>query len=105
MLQLDQPEDLVIATGEMHSLNDFIEITFELIGKDPHQYVTTDDSLLRPLDIKRSVGNPARAEQQLGWRAQHDLRETIRKMFDAHPQLLTDTTTATSTNVMPFPNN
>ena len=105
MLQLDQPGDLVIATGEMHSLKDFIEITFELIGKDPHQYVTTDDSLLRPLDIKRSVGNPARAEQQLGWRARHDLRETIRKMFDAHPQLLTDTTTTTSANVMPFPNN
>ena len=103
MLQLDQPEDLVIATGKMHSLSDFIEIAFEMIGKDPHQYVTTDDSLLRPLDINRSVGNPARAEQQLGWRARHDLRETRRKRCDAHPQQRLNTATTSSSNVMSFP--
>jgi len=67
ILQRDQAEDFVIATGRMHSLSDFVDRVFAVLGLEAHEHVDADGSLLRPLDISRSVGNPEKAHRLLGW--------------------------------------
>ena len=67
ILQHDQAEDFVIATGRMHSLSDFVDRVFAVLGLEAHEHVDADGSLLRPLDISRSVGNPEKAHRLLGW--------------------------------------
>lgn len=69
MMQLDAPQDLVIATGEVHSLSDFVVSVFEAAGLDWRAHVDIDPTLFRPTDIKYSVGDPSRAERALGWHA------------------------------------
>jgi GDPmannose 4,6-dehydratase len=70
MLQADQAEDLVICTGEGHTIANFVAETFRLVGLDWAQYVRTDAGFTRPSDIAYSVGNPARALVAIGWSAQ-----------------------------------
>jgi GDPmannose 4,6-dehydratase len=82
MLQQEQPEDVVIATGEMHSLEEFVQYAFELKGLDWHQYVRTDSSLSRPADVRISKGDPFKARRTLDWRAQHTMREVVRDMLE-----------------------
>lgn len=82
MLQQEQPEDVVIATGEMHSLEEFVQYAFELKGLDWHQYVRTDASLSRPADVRISKGDPFKARRTLDWRAQHTMREVVRDMLE-----------------------
>jgi GDPmannose 4,6-dehydratase len=67
ILQVDKADDFVIATGEMHSLNEFLEKAFEAVGLNAWDHVDADPSLLRPSDIKKSVGNPVKANENIGW--------------------------------------
>jgi len=83
MLQQDVMEDYVIATGETHSLAEFIEEVFGTLGLDWKEYVTHDNSLMRPSDIERSVGNPAKAERKLGWKARYKMKDVARMMVEA----------------------
>ncbi len=69
MLSLDAPEDFVIATGRLHTLEEFVQRAFDYFGLDWRRHVETDPALLRPSDIASSVGNPSKAERLLGWRA------------------------------------
>jgi GDPmannose 4,6-dehydratase len=80
MLQQDRVEDFVIATGETHSLEDFVAAAFEAVGLDWHDHVETDSSLLRPTDITTGSANPARAYEKLGWRAGFRMREVVAMM-------------------------
>lgn len=80
ILQHDRPEDFVIATGRMHSLSQFVDRVFAVLGLDPKQYVDTDNSLLRPLDIAQSVGNPEKARRLLGWSARVTFDELVQKL-------------------------
>ena len=80
ILQHDKPEDFVIATGRMHSLSQFVDRVFAVLGLDPKQYVDTDNSLLRPLDIAQSVGNPEKARRLLGWSARVTFDELVQKL-------------------------
>lgn len=70
MLQREQPEDFVIATGEAHTIADFANAAFAAFGLDAARYIDVDESLFRPSDIAWSCGNPAKAERVLGWQAQ-----------------------------------
>lgn len=81
-LQSDNPRDYVIATGRLNSLRNVIEKTCELLGLSSavETYVKIDPSLMRPLDIERTWGNPKRAEELLGWRARTTFEELIEKM-------------------------
>ena len=90
MMQLDRPEDLVIATGKEHSLEDFLEFAFAAVGLNYRDHIEVDNSLLRPLDIKRSVGDPSRAARALGWRARTSLKEVVAEMVDAETELTRD---------------
>ncbi|MDH3377332.1 MAG: GDP-mannose 4,6-dehydratase [Gammaproteobacteria bacterium] len=106
MLQQDNPEDFVIATGKSYSLEDFLNFAFEACGLDYRQHVTIDDSLLRPLDIEQSVGDPSRANQRLEWRAQHELRDVIEIMINAQKteyELGTNSDSISESNVKIFP--
>ena len=81
-LQSDNPRDYVIATGRLNSLRNVIEKTCELLGLSSvvETYVKIDPSLMRPLDIERTWGNPMLAEELLGWKARTTFEELIEKM-------------------------
>jgi GDPmannose 4,6-dehydratase len=82
MLQRETPEDFVIATGRSHSLEEFTATAFAQVGLDWRAHVVTDPELLRPTDIKLSVGNPEKAERELGWKARNGMEEVIRMMVE-----------------------
>lgn len=83
MLQQDAPDDFVIATGESHSLEEFVEQAFAAVGLDWRDHVVRDKALLRPTDLATGRGNPARARDRLGWQARHRMRDVVRMMVQA----------------------
>ncbi len=85
MLQVDDPQDCVVATGETIALSEFVERTFARLGMDWRDHVDTDSRLLRPSEAAISAGNPRRAEQLLSWRAQVRVDGVIERLI-AHAQ-------------------
>jgi len=83
MMQQDVMEDYVIATGETNSLREFTAEVFRAVDLDWKDYVEHDDSLMRPSDIEKSVGNPAKAEKNLGWKAKYKMRDVAKMMVEA----------------------
>jgi GDPmannose 4,6-dehydratase len=83
MLNQTSPADYIIATGKSHTLLEFVETAFGLIGKDWHDYVTIDGVLMRPTDILRNKVNPAKAATGLGWRAKSGMKEVVSMMLEA----------------------
>lgn len=83
MLQLETPEDFVVATGEMNSLKTFVQEVFAGLGLDWSKHVETNDSLLRPSDIERSVGRPQKVREKLKWQAVLKFPEIIAKLIEA----------------------
>lgn len=88
MLQRDQPEDFVIATGETHSVQEFVEAAFGRLGLDWRRHVVTDPSYLRPTEVDLLVGDPSRAKQLLGWEARTHFEDLVRIMVDADMELV-----------------
>lgn len=80
MLQIPEAEDFVIATGISCSLEQFVEKVFTPHGLNWEKYVQVDKSLLRPLDIQTSIGDPAKAQRKLGWKFKTTLDRIIGKM-------------------------
>ena len=83
MLQQDAADDYVIATGRSHSVRELVEIAFSHAGLDWREHVRTDPALLRPAEVDHLIGNPAKAEQELGWRPSVDFAGLVRMMVDA----------------------
>lgn len=83
ILQTPQPDDFVIATGEAHSLQDFVEEAFALLGLDWRRHVLRDDQLIRPNEIPWSQGNPAKAQARLGWKAGKRMKDVARALVEA----------------------
>jgi GDPmannose 4,6-dehydratase len=83
IMQHDQPDDYVIATGRTESLEYFVSRAFAHFDLDWHEHVSVDESLFRPSDIATSSGNPAKAQTMLGWSAQTDVDGVIDKMCEA----------------------
>jgi GDPmannose 4,6-dehydratase len=90
MLQQDEPDDYVIATGEQHSVQEFADIAFGRAGLDPKQYVKTDPEFLRPAEVDHLVGNAAKAREQLGWQPRVSFNELVEMMVDADLERLTN---------------
>lgn len=67
ILQQDKPDDYIIATGQDHTVQDFLEIAFGQVGLDYRQYVSIDPKFFRPTDVERLLGDPAHAKQTLHW--------------------------------------
>ncbi|NNM55449.1 MAG: GDP-mannose 4,6-dehydratase [Spirochaetales bacterium] len=82
MLQQTVPEDFVIATGESHSLSQFIETAFLKLGLNWQDYVEVDNTLFRPTDLAVSKANPQKADEQLGWKARHRMRQVVDLMIE-----------------------
>ncbi len=83
MLQHDEPDDYVIATGETSALQEFVAEAFANLGLNWQDYVETDQSLYRPTDIAVGRGNPSKAKEKLGWQAQYKLPDVVRMMIEA----------------------
>jgi GDPmannose 4,6-dehydratase len=83
MLQMLEPEDFVIATGESHRLREFVAAAFETVGLDWQEYVVVDKTLFRPTEIMTGRGDASKAAQKLGWAPKYSMREVARMMVDA----------------------
>jgi GDPmannose 4,6-dehydratase len=88
MLQQDQPEDYVIATGEAHSVRELVDLAFAHVGLDPDDYVRIDEQFLRPAEVEHLIGDPAKARERLGWTPRTTFEEMVRLMVDADLELL-----------------
>jgi GDPmannose 4,6-dehydratase len=83
MLQVDEPEDFVLATGVGITVREFLEISFSHAGLDWEEHVKFDERYLRPTEVDALIGDPTKAEKKLGWKATVDGRELARLMVDA----------------------
>ena len=87
MLQQDKPDDYVVATNETHSVQDFCEETFRLLDLDWKKYVKYDDRYERPAEVELLIGNPAKAQRQLGWKPTVLYKELVKIMVESDLQL------------------
>lgn len=83
MLQQDQPDDYVIATGEAHSVQEFVEVAFGHVGLDWQKHVGVDARYLRPAEVDHLIGDPAKAKKELGWEPSVNFRQLVTMMVDA----------------------
>ena len=83
MLQQDKPADYVFATGELHTVQEVIELAFETVGLDWKKYLKQDPRFIRPTEPGQLVGNPAKAKRELGWQPTVTFRELIVEMTRA----------------------
>ena len=88
MLQQETPQDYVIGTGETHSVREFVELAFELLGLDWKDHVVVDPALSRPADVDQLFANPARARAELGWTPTVSFRELVKMMVDSDVELV-----------------
>jgi GDPmannose 4,6-dehydratase len=81
MLQQDEPGDYVVATGETHSVQEFVELAFAAAGLDDwHRYVRQDDRFLRPAEVELLVGDATKAQEALGWRREVSFHDLVERM-------------------------
>ncbi|MEH2319921.1 GDP-mannose 4,6-dehydratase [Nostoc sp.] len=83
MLQQEQPDDYVIATGESSSLEEFVAAAFASVDLDWRNHVVIDNSLLRPTDLAVGRGNPVKAMNKLGWQAKYKMKQVVQMMVEA----------------------
>jgi GDPmannose 4,6-dehydratase len=83
MLQQDEPDDYVIATGETHAVREFLEEAFSHAGLDWREFVKIDPKYYRPAEVDLLVGDPGKARRKLGWEARTRFKELVRLMADA----------------------
>ena len=82
MLQQEKPEDYVVATGETHSIKEFLEITFGYVDLDWKKYVIVDEMLFRPAEINELRGDFTKAKKKLGWEPKVSFEELVKMMVD-----------------------
>jgi GDPmannose 4,6-dehydratase len=88
MLQADEPDDFVIATGETHSVGDFARAAFEHVDLDWEKYIETDAQFHRPAEVDLLLGNPSKAKEKLGWEPQLKFAGLVGLMVDADLKLV-----------------
>jgi len=86
MLQQEQPDDYVVATGETHSVREFLELAFGYVNLDWQNYVEFDQRYLRPAEVDLLIGDPAKAQQKLGWQPSVTFPELVSLMVEADLQ-------------------
>jgi GDPmannose 4,6-dehydratase len=83
MLQLDEPHDLVIATGESHSVREFLDVAFGVVGLDWERYVEIDPALYRPAEVDYLLGDSTKARALLGWAPRTSFPQLVEEMVRA----------------------
>jgi GDPmannose 4,6-dehydratase len=90
MLQQDQPDDYVVATGETHSVQEFLEEAFGYAGLDWHDYVKIDEQYFRPAEVDLLIGDYSKAKKKLGWEPRTTFKGLAKLMVDADVQMVAD---------------
>jgi len=88
MLQQPEPDDYVVATGETHSVREFLEVAFGHVGLDWKKYVEIDPRYYRPAEVELLIGDPTKAIKKLGWQPKTKFEELTKLMVDADVELL-----------------
>lgn len=83
MLQQDEPDDYVIATGDQHTVSEFAQAAFAHLGLDYRDYVVTDPQFLRPAEVDTLLGDATKAKQKLGWSCKVKFKELVEEMVEA----------------------
>lgn len=83
ILQQDKPDDYVVATGETHSVREFVDAAFSYVGLKYEDYVVLDPQFLRPAEVELLLGNPQKAQNKLGWKPEVDFKQLVHMMVDA----------------------
>lgn len=83
MMQQDEPRDYVIATGQKHTVRQFVELAFDRVGLDWEDYVELDPNFLRPAEVNTLCGDASKAQRELGWKPKVDLPQLVSMMVDA----------------------
>jgi GDPmannose 4,6-dehydratase len=90
MLQQDQPDDYVVATGETHSIREFLELAFGHLNLDWKKYVEIDPRYYRPAEVDLLIGDASKAKRQLGWEPKTKFPDLVKLMVEADVKLLED---------------
>ena len=90
MLQQPEPDDYVIATGETHSVREFLELSFSHVGLDWQKHVEVDPKFYRPAEVNQLVGKTEKARKKLNWSPRTKFADLVRLMVDADIQLVKD---------------
>ncbi|MBD2020209.1 GDP-mannose 4,6-dehydratase [Leptolyngbya sp. FACHB-36] len=88
MLQQEQPDDYVVATGETHSIREFLDVAFGYVNLNWQDHVEFDERYLRPTEVDLLIGDPAKAKQQLGWEPSVTFEQLVNLMVEADLQAL-----------------
>jgi GDPmannose 4,6-dehydratase len=83
MLQQDEPDDYVIATGETHSVKEFLELAFGRVGLNYKDYVVIDPKFIRPAEVDLLLGDPTKAKNKLGWKTDVSFTDLVNMMVDS----------------------
>lgn len=90
MLQQDSPDDYVIATGESHSVREFVELAFSMVGLEWEKYIVVDPDLFRPAEVHELRGNAAKAKKILGWQPTVAFEELVKIMVEHDLKMIRD---------------
>jgi GDPmannose 4,6-dehydratase len=88
MLQEDEPDDYVIATGEAHSVRELVDVAFAHAGLDPAEHLQIDERFLRPAEVEHLIGDPTKAREKLGWSPHTTFEEMVKLMVDSDLEML-----------------
>tara|TARA_A100001515_G_C4558144_1_gene205695 strand:- start:613 stop:1008 length:396 start_codon:yes stop_codon:yes gene_type:complete len=91
MLQQDDPDDYVIATGETHTVKEFLEEVFEHAGLKVEDHVEIDPRLFRPHEVPYLLGDPSKAKKKLNWQPKINFNQLAKKMYDEDYELVART--------------
>lgn len=90
MLQLDEPDDFVVGTGETHSVREFVEIAFDRVGLDWKKHVVVDPKFYRPAEVDLLLADPTKAKEKLGWTLECSFESLVHEMVDSDLRILSD---------------
>jgi GDPmannose 4,6-dehydratase len=91
MMQLDEPGDYVIATGETHTVREFCELAFAHVGLDYRKHVVVDSKYFRPTEVDLLIGDAGKAYRKFGWKPTTRFADLVKLMVDADLALLRET--------------
>ena len=90
MLQQDESEDFVIATGKTYSVRDLVQIAFDYVNLNWEDYVVIDPKFVRPAEVDLLLGNSTKAREKLGWKPEIDFKDLVKMMVDADLKMIKD---------------